>query len=161
MTLDIQMDKKKIHRGINDMTIDLTIPTIPSYVNTPVPKYVDTKPEGDKAKRTAPGYKEDRGKLRYDLLSPYALDELAKVSTYGAEKYTDNNWLKGIKWGRVFAAVMRHLWLFWGGERKDQESGIDHLSHAMWGMMALIEYSRNDTYASFDDRAEPKKLVKN
>ena len=113
---------------------------------------VDTKPATEEAKMESPGYKEDKGKLRYDLLPPHALDELAKVYTYGANKYTDNNWRKGMKWGRVFGALMRHLWKFWAGEEKDKESGILHLSHALWGVVTLLEYCNDSLYSDFDDR---------
>jgi hypothetical protein len=115
------------------------------------------KPATEADKRAAPGYKEDKGKMRYDLLPPYALNELAKVYTYGADKYTDNNWRKGMKWGRIFAALMRHLWKFWAGEAKDKESGILHLSHALWGVVTLLEYSENDKYYEFDDRIKLNK----
>ncbi len=119
------------------------------------------KPATEADKKAAPGYKEDKGKLRYDLLPPYALDELAKVYTYGANKYTDNNWRKGMKWGRIYAALMRHLWKFWAGEDRDKESGILHLSHALWGVVTLLEYCDNGPrYYSFDDRIKPNKKVK-
>ncbi len=116
--------------------------------------HVNTKPDSEKDKITAPGYKEDKGKLRYDLLPPYALSELAKVYTYGADKYTDNNWRKGMKWGRIFGALMRHLWKFWAKRERDKESGILHLSHALWGVVTLLEYSNGNKYSMFDDRAE-------
>ena len=44
------------------------------------------------------GTKHDQGKLRYDLISAVGMEELAKVYTYGAKKYADHNWRKGIKW---------------------------------------------------------------
>lgn len=38
------------------------------------------------------GKKDDKDKLRYDLI-PWCIDEeLAKVVTHGAEKYGENNW---------------------------------------------------------------------
>ena len=86
------------------------------------------------------GIKHDQDKLRFDLFSPVALEEVAKVYTFGAKKYGDRNWEKGLKWGRVFGAIQRHLWAFWGGEDKDPETGILHLAHAAWGCLALIHY---------------------
>ena len=91
------------------------------------------------------GKKYDDGKLRYDLFPPIALDEIAKVYTYGANQYGDRYWDDGIKWGRLFAATMRHLWSFWTGEDRDQESGILHLAHAGCNITMLIWHLYNRT----------------
>lgn len=99
---------------------------------------------------TDQGRKDDQTKERYDLIPAMPLHELAKVYSGGAVKYTDRNWEKGIKWGRIFAAIMRHLWAFWRGEDTDPESGLHHAAHAAWGCFALIEYSR--THQELDDR---------
>lgn len=40
------------------------------------------------------GIKYDGEKLRYDLLPVEALEQITKVLTYGAKKYSDNNWRK-------------------------------------------------------------------
>jgi hypothetical protein len=96
------------------------------------------------------GVKYDGEKARFDLIPPGPLEALADIYTYGAGKYEDRNWEKGIKWGRVFGAIMRHLWAFWRGEDVDEESGRSHLAHAAWGCFALLEYSK--TQKSFDDR---------
>lgn len=92
----------------------------------------------------------DDGKARYDLIPAAALDELVAVYTMGAAKYSDRNWERGMRWGRVFAAVMRHLWAWWRGQDRDGESGLSHLAHAAWGCFALIEYGR--THPELDDR---------
>jgi hypothetical protein len=81
------------------------------------------------------GVKFDDGKTRYDLIPPEPLEILSKIYTIGASKYSENNWRKGIKWSRVFSAVMRHLWAFWRGEDYDKEevlpqSGLPHVMHA-------------------------------
>jgi len=88
------------------------------------------------------GRKDDAGKLRYDLVPPAALEELVAVYTYGAKKYEDRNWEKGIEQGRIFAAIMRHLWSFWKGEYNDKESGLPHLAHAAWGCFTLLFYNK-------------------
>ena len=49
------------------------------------------------------GLKHDQGKLRFDLIPPEALIELAKVLTYGASKYNDRNWEFGMAYGRLYA----------------------------------------------------------
>lgn len=96
------------------------------------------------------GVKHDAGKLRFDLLPVEPLRELARVYTIGATKYADNNWRKGLAWGRVFAAMMRHAWSWWGGERNDPVDGQHHLASVAWCALTLIEYER--THPELDDR---------
>ena len=96
------------------------------------------------------GTKYDGDKLRFDLLPPEALQELVAVYTMGAKKYEDRNWEKGIKWGRVFGALQRHVWKFWEGEEQDEESGLSHMAHAAWCCLALLQYSKKRR--DFDDR---------
>jgi hypothetical protein len=86
------------------------------------------------------GVKYDGGKARYDLLPPESLESLAQVLTFGAAKYGDRNWEAGMSWGRVFAAMMRHMWAWWRGEHKDPETGFSHLWHAAACMAFLIAY---------------------
>lgn len=90
----------------------------------------------------SPGGRNDMGKLRYDLIPPEALEELTKVLTFGANKYADRNWEKGMKWGRVYGSLMRHLWKWWSGHDKDEETGYSHLSHAICNIAFLITYEK-------------------
>ena len=94
--------------------------------------------------------KDDSGKLRYDLIPPRALDELARVYTIGAKKYSDRNWENGFQWGRIFAAMMRHGWAFWRGEERDPVDGQLHLSSVAWCAFALMEFTQ--THPELDDR---------
>lgn len=98
----------------------------------------------------AGGVKYDRGKRRFDLVSPAALEALTDVLTFGANKYRDRNWEVGMPWGRAFAAAMRHLWAWWRGETLDPETGFNHLAHAMCNLMFLLEWER--THPELDDR---------
>lgn len=100
------------------------------------------------------GRKDDQDKLRYDLVPPDALEEIVRIYNMGAKKYTDRNWEKGIKFGRVFAAAMRHLWSWWRGEELDPESKLSHLAHAAWNCIALLAYTKRGMMR-FDDRPKP------
>lgn len=64
----------------------------------------------------------------------------------------DNNWRKGMKWGRVFGALMRHAWAFWRGEDIDKESGHPHMAHAAWQCLTLMNYCK--THPELDDRVK-------
>jgi hypothetical protein len=96
------------------------------------------------------GRKDDSGKLRYDLIPPRSLEALAHVYTIGAKKYAARNWEKGITWGRVFAAMMRHSWAWWRGEKFDPVDGQHHLASVAWCAFALMEYEF--THEELDDR---------
>ena len=97
------------------------------------------------------GIKHDAGKLRFDLIPVEPLREIARVYTIGAAKYADRNWERGIAWGRVFAAMCRHAFAWWGGEQLDPVDGQHHLASVAWCAMALIEYER--THPELDDSA--------
>jgi len=84
----------------------------------------------------------DGGKLRYDLLPADALEELVKVYTAGAEKYTDRNWEKGMAWTRAFGSLQRHAWAWMRGEDLDAESGIHHMAHAAFRCLQLLAYAK-------------------
>ena len=96
--------------------------------------------------------KYDDGKLRYDLVPPDALEELVHVYSSGAYKYGDRNWEEGMDYGRVFGAMMRHAWAWWGGGNRDKESGLHHLAHVAWGCFTLIAYSKRGV--GTDDRRD-------
>ena len=104
------------------------------------------------------GDKFDTDKNRYELLSPTALDGLTKVLTHGAKKYKDRNWEKGIKWSRVFGAMMRHSWAMWKGEDIDPESGLPHIDHVQACAHFLSYYRVHRDW--FDDRPAIKRRRK-
>lgn len=99
------------------------------------------------------GTKYDEGKIRYDLLPPEGLESVAQVLTFGAAKYEDRNWEKGIKYSRVFGALMRHLWAWWNPfvSSKDPETGYSHLAHAGCCLFFLIAFEARGMQ-DFDDR---------
>lgn len=103
-----------------------------------------------KVDSSTPAIKFDGDKLRYDLLPARALNDLVLIYTFGAKKYNDRNWEKGMSYGRIFAATMRHCWLWFAGEDLDSESGLHHMAHAAFGCLALVEY--HYTNKGEDDR---------
>lgn len=97
------------------------------------------------------GIKHDQGKIRLDLIPVEAKEALGRVVTYGASKYADNNWRKGIAYSRLIAAMYRHLAMFEKGVDIDEESGLRHVDHALTNLAFLatfIEEGRDD----LDDR---------
>ena len=106
------------------------------------------------------GIKYDADKVRMDLLPPELLFSVADILTFGAKKYADRNWEAGMSWGRVFAALMRHMWAWWGGKAPttknfvfgdlDLETGRSHLWHAGCCIAFLITYEERGV--GTDDR---------
>lgn len=78
----------------------------------------------------------------YSLIPPWALEEIAKVFTFGAIKHSPNDWYKGCDWSVYDAAIMRHLQAFRKGEIKDEESGRHPLSHMIVDAIILMVYDR-------------------
>jgi len=101
-------------------------------------------------KEATEGLRYDTGKLRWDLLPP-EIEEVVKVFTMGAVKYSDRNWELGMNYGRVIAAMFRHIFAWLKGETNDPESGLHHLAHAQWNILALLVYEKRGM-TQFDDR---------
>jgi hypothetical protein len=97
----------------------------------------------------------DNNKLRMDLIPPVAIEELAKIFTFGASKYNDRNWEKGLKYSRLLAALDRHLLEFKKCNDFDEESKELHISHAFTNLAMLIHlYTYNK---ECDDRINYEK----
>ena len=115
--------------------------------------YKSAVPE-DLPEQSSVGVKHDQGKLRFDLLSVEALEGTAAALTYGAAKYADRNWEKGMAWGRPFRALLGHLFNHWRGEEIDAESGLPHIDLAACNMMFLQHYFKTKT--GTDNRPKPQ-----
>jgi len=86
--------------------------------------------------------KKDTGKASQpELLDPEFLLGVGAVLKFGATKYAPNRWREGMDWSRVYGALLRHLFAFWGGEELDEETGLPHLHHAGCCLMFLSAYS--------------------
>lgn len=102
------------------------------------------------------GTKNDQGKPRWDLFPWDAAEQIVLVLTFGANKYADRNWESGIKYGRIFGAIIRHLWTWFmskvtGQSSRDPETGLSHLAHAGCGILFLLSYEER-MMTEFDDR---------
>lgn len=97
------------------------------------------------------GLRYNAGKLRYDLLPPDAIAELARVYTRGAVKYAPRNWEKGMAWSTCYASLHRHAAAWASGEDFDEETKCHHMAHVAWNALALVAYAARDV--GTDDRA--------
>lgn len=124
----VQKNKKLIN---NEMLPEMSTKTKESFIK-------DIKATTGKGK----GLRFNNDKLRYDLVHPLAHEDMVKVLTYGAKKYTvydddgnllndgANNWQKGLGWKSVIASLKRHIAAIEMGEDYDQDTGLLHISHA-------------------------------
>lgn len=98
---------------------------------------------------SAPGAKLDAGKARAGLVLldfALALEAVAQVGTFGADKYTPHGWLSvpaGIE--RYTDALFRHLLAEAtavtgvGPLATDPDSGLAHAAHAAWNALARLQ----------------------
>lgn len=92
----------------------------------------------------------DAGKPRMDLLDAEAMEGIAAVLAFGAQKYAANNWRKGMSWGKTIGSLLRHTARFMAGEDFDKESGLPHVDHIGCNAMFLASYFRRNK--NLDDR---------
>lgn len=105
--------------------------------------------QGPSAK-PAGGVKHDTGKPPMSLLDRHALEDVARVLAFGANKYAAHNWRQGIAYSRLLDAALRHLFAFAAGEDTDPESGLPHLAHA--GCCVMFLQGMTHTRPDLDDR---------
>jgi len=76
------------------------------------------------------------GKGRYDLISPFMEERLAKWMERGAVKYDDRNWeMGGIPFSRFTNSARRHLNKFIMGMEDE-----DHLAGVLFNIMAIVHF---------------------
>jgi hypothetical protein len=105
------------------------------------------------------GLKYDGNKPRMELVPDRAIEDVAKVLTFGAAKYAAHNWRKGIDYSRLLGAALRHIHAWNRGETLDPESGLNHLAHATCDLMMILEQDytnpeRDDRYKSTVEKTQ-------
>jgi hypothetical protein len=86
------------------------------------------------------GKKYDNGKPKMHLLPPKALLEVARVVTFGEDKYGEENWRDVADAQKRYAsASLRHSFSHLDGEELDQETNYSHLAHAICCLMFKLE----------------------
>lgn len=85
--------------------------------------------------------KDDDDKPPLDLVPLELMEGVARVMNRGRIKYGLNTWKRGLRWGRTFAALMRHLLAWKSGRDTDPEFGLPHLDHALTQLLMLRYYT--------------------
>lgn len=93
------------------------------------------------SKMSEPGVKHDNGKPMFRLLPRTAWLSVVQVLTFGARKYSPDNWNKVPDLeNRYSDAALRHIHAFLAGHWEDQESGLPHLAHAICSLLFILEF---------------------
>lgn len=101
----------------------------------------ESDPNGKQAHEA--GAKLDHGKNRMGLVLggfARALEEVGRVGTFGANKYTSNGWVSvpnGVE--RYTDAMYRHLMKEAQGEVIDPDSKTYHAAQAAWNALARLD----------------------
>lgn len=97
----------------------------------------------EEEKMTEKGIKFDSKKTCYHLIDPDFEESVAKVATFGLNKYGEFNWQSvDSAHKRYFNALRRHIKEWEKGNILDNETGFPHLAHAAWNCMALMWFDK-------------------
>lgn len=76
--------------------------------------------------------------------------DCANVFEYGAGKYSDWNWLKGMNWSYYIASLSRHLMsIIVKDQLIDEESNLSHFGHVLCNLVMFRHNIQN--YPELDD----------
>lgn len=93
------------------------------------------------------GVKYDSEKLRWSLIPYESIKETIKVLMYGGDKYPeDDNW-KRVPHARerYYNASLRHITIWFHGEKYDPETGFHHLAHAVCCLLFILWFELTET----------------
>jgi len=77
---------------------------------------------------------------------------------HGGQKYGRHNWRAiGVRSSVYFDAAIGHLTAWWEGEDVDPDSGLNHLAHAIAGLMVLRDANLQNMMN--DDRPYASKVL--
>lgn len=93
----------------------------------------------------AKGSKHDQEKPKWHLLPLKIVEEVVKVLTFGAIKYSENNWQHvDDAFNRYLSATLRHITARQNGEILDEESKLPHLAHAVCCLIFIMWFDMKD-----------------
>jgi hypothetical protein len=93
------------------------------------------------------GLRFNTGKLRWGLMHYQSMVPMIRVLEYGAQKYDDHNWKKGMNRVELLECLQRHLAALMDAEvsgeedkKFDAESTLHHIGHIMCNAMMYSYY---------------------
>lgn len=88
-------------------------------------------------------------KIRYDLTPQHGINEVSKIFTEKLDKYSINEWKKGLSWCEVLSSLKKHLIQFELGNDYT-ESGLLQIAEVAANALILCDYYH--TFPQGDDR---------
>lgn len=82
-------------------------------------------------------------KPKWSIIDFPSIEPLVKALEYGANKYSRDNWKKGLDEDEIIDSTLRHLIKLNQKEDIDEESGVMHEGHIMANMMFLVYQKLN------------------
>lgn len=137
--------KRKDGKGCNSSGATSAVVHFYSLKDVQTEKTIESKQTAPEVPK-ALGMKYDNDKVEYSLLPTGVLQPVLRVLGFGAKKYSKENW-KHVENSheRYYNAAMRHLTSWWEGEKKDPETGENHLAHAVCCLLFLLWFDNKDT----------------
>lgn len=77
----------------------------------------------------------NQGKRKWSLVDFKSLEPMVEVLEFGANKYSPDNWKKGLDNKEMLESLARHLFALMNGEVNDPESGLPHIGHIQCNAM--------------------------
>lgn len=96
------------------------------------------------------GERNNKGKARWSLVDFKSMEPMVRVLEFGAKKYEDDNWSKGLGVKGICESLLRHTFALLSGETNDPESGLPHVGHIQCNAMFLSHMMQFKP--EFDDR---------
>lgn len=92
------------------------------------------------------GVRYNQNKNRLELIPPEFIDEVGKVFTFGAKKYSVDNWkhLDEDQQKQIMGSLLRHIIEYHKGNKLDDESGLNHLAHAACNIAMMIWFEKQE-----------------
>ena len=91
------------------------------------------------------GVKYDEGKRRWALLPWREVGQVVDVLTYGAVRYSPDNWkVVSEAQRRYLEAALRHISARQTGEINDRQSKLPHLAHAVCCLLFWMWFDRKE-----------------
>lgn len=79
------------------------------------------------------------------------VDEVARVSNYGAEKYAPLDYLEGQSLSTLYSSSHRHATMRLTGVERDEESGHLHMGCFSWNVLCILEFIERGRLVEIDD----------
>jgi Domain of unknown function (DUF5664) len=91
-----------------------------------------------------PADRRNEGKSKWSLVNFKALEPMVRVLEFGCQKYSRDNWKKGLDKTEILESMQRHLAALIDGELIDGESGVSHMGHIQCNAMFYNYFDERD-----------------